>query len=95
MSLHPTTFQGENPEDQGIGWNDCATLHRRTDGGGLLHGFKVIRKGNFAELARSVAQFSPEERSHYMIEKAGDRQYLAHEIMALVKRPDFPLPAGA
>lgn len=95
MSLHPTTFQGENPEDHGIGWNDCATLHRINDGGGLLHGFKAIRKGTLADLVRSVALLPDAERGHYMIEKAGDRQYHPHEIMALVRRSDFPLSSGA
>lgn len=95
MSLHPTTYAGESPEDPGIGWNDSATLHRRDGGGGLLHGFKVIRKGTLAELARSVAVLPEEERAQYMIEKAGDRQYQAHEIMALVQRHDFPLSSDS
>ena len=91
MSQHPTTFGGESLPDEGLfGWDDCATLHAR-DGGGLLHGFKVIRKGTMAELVRAVAALPADERSHYMIEKAGDRQYQPYEIMALAKRPDFPV----
>lgn len=95
MSQHPTTFAGEFPHDTGVGWDDCATLHRREGGGGLLHGFKVLRKGTLADLVRFVSSLPVEERSHYMIEKAGDRQYHPHEIMALVRRSDFPLASGA
>lgn len=95
MSQHPTTFAGENPHDEGAGWNDCATLHRLDGGGGLLHAFKSIRKGTLAELARFVSTLPESERPHYMIEKAGDRQYHLREIMALVRRPDFPLSSGA
>ena len=93
MSHHPTTFAAEaSGDDVGvIHWDDSATLHRRADGGGLLHGFKSIRKGTFAELIRYVAAVPATERGHYMIEKAGDRQYLPHEIMALAKRGDLPL----
>nr|WP_246448308.1 hypothetical protein [Novosphingobium flavum] len=69
-------------------------MHRRQGGGGLLHGFKAIRKGTLAQLVRAFAQIPPEERPDYMIEKAGDRQYHAHEIMALVRRSDFPLASG-
>lgn len=90
MSHHPTTFAGEAAGDDGAGWDDCATLHRKADGGGLLHGFKVIRKGTLAELARFVGTLPEAERGHYMIEKAGDRQYEPREIMALLARPDFP-----
>ena len=93
MSHNPTTFAGETPDEHGFGWDDSATLHSR-DGGGLLHGFKAIRKGTVAELVRFVAALPAEERSHYMIEKAGDRQIDPHEIIALAKRPDFPISGG-
>ncbi|HET9629352.1 MAG TPA: hypothetical protein VFP14_07710 [Novosphingobium sp.] len=93
MSHHPTTFAAEASGDAPgtIHWDDIATLHRREDGGGLLHGFKSIRKGTFGELVRYVAAVPPAERSHYMIEKTGDRQYLPHEIMKLAQRSDLPL----
>jgi len=93
MSHHPTTFAAEASGDAPgtIHWDDSATLHRREDGGGLLHGFKAIRKGTFGELIRYVAAVPATERSHYMIEKAGDRQYLPHEIMKLAQRADLPL----
>jgi hypothetical protein len=90
---HPTTFAAE-PSDEAPGavsWSDNATLHRAADGGGLLHGFKSIRKGTLAELVRYVAALPEGERTHYMIEKAGDRQYQPHEILKLAKRPDLPL----
>ena len=90
MSQHPSTIAGEAAHDTGIGWDDMASLHHR-DGGGLLHGFKVIRKGSLAELVRFFANLPVVERSNYMIEKAGDRQYQPHEIMGMAMRPDFPL----
>ena len=90
MSQHPTTFAGEAAGDNGAGWDDMATLHRKADGGGVLHGLKVIRKGTLAELVRFVSTLPPEERPNYMIEKAGDREYDAREIMGLLGRPDFP-----
>lgn len=93
MSHHPSTFAAE-PSDEApgaIGWDDSATLHRRADGGGLLHGLKAIRKGTLAELVRYVAALPNSERGHYMIEKAGDRQYHTHEIMGLAGRADLPL----
>lgn len=97
MSHHPTTFGGEAATDEaawgGVGWDDYAALHRR-DGGGLLHDFKSIRRGTFAELLRAFANLPISERAGYMIEKAGDRQYQPHEIMALLRRPDFPRDAG-
>jgi len=93
VSHHPTTFAAEAADEAPgtIHWDDSATLHRRADGGGLLHGFKAIRKGTFGELVRYVAAVPESERSHYMIEKAGDRQYLPHEIMKLAQRADLPL----
>lgn len=93
MSHHPTTFAAEASGDAPgvIHWDDSATLHRREDGGGLLHGFKSIRTCTFGELVRYVAALPESERSHYMIEKAGDRQYLPHEIMKLARRSDLPL----
>jgi hypothetical protein len=93
VSQHPTTFAGETPQDEGAGWDDWATLHRE-DGGGLLHGFKVLRKGTLAQLVRYVSTLPDADRHHYMIEKAGDREYHWREIMALAKRADFPLASG-
>ncbi len=90
MSHNPTTFGGESAGDHGIGWDDAATLHRKEDGGGVFHGFKVLRRGSFADLIRFVALLPEAERSYYMIEKAGDRQYQAPEIATLYARPDMP-----
>ncbi|MEP7222813.1 MAG: hypothetical protein ABI673_09130 [Novosphingobium sp.] len=90
MSHNPTTFAGEGAGDHGIGWDDAATLHRKDDGGGVFHGFKALRHGTFADLVRFVALLPEAERSHYMIEKAGDRQYDAYEIAGLYGRPDMP-----
>ena len=93
MSHHPTTFAGEAADNNGVGWADLASLHRR-DGGGLLHGFNVIRKGSLAELVLLFTRLPIADRPTYMIEKAGDRQYQPDEIMALARRPDFPLRPG-
>ena len=51
MSSHPSTIAAEPPHDDGAGWNDCATLHLRDGGGGLLHAMKRIRSGTLAELS--------------------------------------------
>lgn len=94
MSSHPTTFGGESAGDElargAIDWDDHATLHRREGGGGLLHGFTAIRNGTFGELVRFVANLPLADRADYMIEKAGDRQYQAPEIMVLARRADLP-----
>jgi len=89
VSQHPGTFAGEAPHGSGVGWDDWATLHR-LDGGGVLHGFKAVRKGTFAGLVRFVSNLPEVERALYMIEKSGDRQYLPVEIMTLASRRDFP-----
>ena len=90
MSQHPTTFAAESAGEPGFGWDDYATLHHRNGGGGLLHGFKRIRSGTLTELVRFVASLPASERDTYMIEKAGDRQFLPREIMELANRDDLP-----
>jgi hypothetical protein len=91
MSNHPTTFAAEPPHEHGTAdWQDRATLHRRDAADGVLHGFKAIRQGTFAELVRFVALLAEDERSEYVIEKAGDRQYEPDEIARLYARDDFP-----
>lgn len=94
MSSHPITFAGESANNVlahgGISWDDHATLHRREGGGGVLHDFKVIRRGTFADLVNFVASLPLADRANYMIEKAGDRQYQAPEIMVLARRRDLP-----
>lgn len=91
MSDHPTTYRGEDPGPHGIEWNDGAELHVREDGGGLLHRFKTIRRGTFAELIDLVMDLPEDKQSHYSIQKDGDRRYEIGEIRGLFNRPDFPL----
>lgn len=93
MAHNPTTFAGEPGGDR-IDWDDAATLHHRDASlsatAGLLHDFTASRRSTFADLVRYVANLAPEERGQYMIERAGDREYAPHEIVALYQRPDFP-----
>ena len=56
----------------------------------MLDGAKSIRSGTFAELVRYVAALPEEKRAGYYIEKAGDREFHADEIVRLHEREDFP-----
>jgi hypothetical protein len=94
MAHNPSTFAGESGQS-GFDWSDMATLHSRSTGSGLLHGFKALRKGTMAELVGYVGALPEAERDQYMIEKPGDRQYQPHEIAALYHRPDYPGVGGA
>ena len=89
MSNAPSTFRAESGQTVHFDWDDSAELHRRHDGG-LLAGFKAVRRGNLAELIRFVMHLPEGERRDYSIEKAGDHRLEWHEITALAKRPDFP-----
>ncbi|MBU6268135.1 MAG: hypothetical protein KGN34_11385 [Sphingomonadales bacterium] len=93
MAHNPTTFAGE-PGDNRLDWDDAATLHHRNTGAGVLHGFTALRRSTFAELIRFVANLPEAERSHYMIDRAGDRSYEPYEIVALYQRADFPRNTG-
>jgi len=90
MAHNPTTFAGEAGGEKSLDWDDPATLHHRANGAGVLHGFTTLRRSNFADLIRFVANLPAEERAQYMIERAGDRQYEPYEIVALYQRADFP-----
>ena len=76
-------------DGRSVAWDDGAELHRRDDGG-LLSGFKAVRRGDLAELIRVVMQMPEAERRHYAIAKAGDHRLEWPEITALASRPDFP-----
>jgi hypothetical protein len=89
MSNAPSTFRAESGQDVHFDWDDGAELHRRHDGG-LLSGFRSVRRGELAELIRFVMHLPEAERRDYAIEKAGDHRLEGHEIAALAKRPDFP-----
>ena len=90
MSDHPSTFKG-NPANTGaIAWDDRAELHRADDGDGLFDGAKTLKSGSFAEIIRHLMLLPENERSKYVIEKAGDREYTASEAADLYARQDFP-----
>ncbi|MCB2079350.1 MAG: hypothetical protein KDE55_16850 [Novosphingobium sp.] len=90
MSDSPSTFQGEPGGPHGVEWNDSAELHKREDGGGVLHRFKTVRRGTLAELIRFVMNHPEAERADYVIEKSGDHRLTPGEIAALARRDDFP-----
>lgn len=90
MSNNPTTFNGEPADPAAIEWNDTADLHMQEDGGGVLHQFKAIRRGTFAELIDFVMTLPEAEQPRYAIQKSGDRRIEIGEIRALFQRPDFP-----
>jgi hypothetical protein len=87
---NPSTFRAEPNGRSGPDWDDVASLHRSNDGGGLLSELKAVRHGPLAELVRFVLCLPEAERSHYVIEKAGDHRLGIGEILALSRRPDFP-----
>lgn len=92
MTDHPSTFHAD-PENVGrIDWDDRASLRRKDDGGGVLHGSKSLRQGTLAELVRHVHMLPEEERGQYEIQKAGDSRLDTAEIEALAARDDFPPP---
>ncbi|MGN6356353.1 MAG: hypothetical protein ACTHLU_02590 [Novosphingobium sp.] len=93
MSNAPSTFRAESGQDVHFDWDDGAELHRRNDGG-LLSGFKAVRRGELAELIRFVMHLPEAERRDYAIAKAGDHRLEWPEITALAARPDFP-PHGS
>lgn len=90
MADHPTA-SGDIPENSNaIEWQDRAALHAADDGQGVLDGAKALRRGTFAEMIRHLMQLPEEVRSEYLIQKAGDRAYLASEAAVLARRADFP-----
>lgn len=84
-----TTIRAE-PADAAAFWNDHATVLRREAADGVFHGFAALHSGSFADMVRLVARLPENERSHLVIEKAGDRQYSPTEIIAMSERNDFP-----
>lgn len=90
MTDHPSTFKGEETHRPGIQWDDRASLHRVGDGDGVLDAAKGLRSGTFAELVTHMMLLSDDERANYYIEKAGDREYHADEVVELSQRADFP-----
>lgn len=83
-----TTIRAES--DSNTFWDDHATVLRREAADGIFHGFAALHSGSFAEMVGLVANMSDEERALLVIEKSGDREYSASEILALSRRADFP-----
>lgn len=90
MTDHPSTYKGGTSGDDGIDWDDRATLHRVGDGGGLLDSAKSIRDGTFEELIQHVMMMPEASRAEYCIQKAGDRRFDYPEIAALHASEGFP-----
>lgn len=90
MSDHPSTFEGTPTGSARVEWEDRAALHRKDDGDGVLDGAKALRKGTFADMIRHLMLLPADERSSYVIEKAGDREYSADEATVLSEHPHFP-----
>ena len=90
MTDHPSTFKGRTLKSGQYQWDDRASLHSADNGSGVLDGMNALRRGTFAELIRHLALLPEDERSGYVIEKAGDRTYSAEEALQLSQHPDFP-----
>jgi hypothetical protein len=90
MSHTPTTLNGESGVPSGYGWNDAAELHKCSDGGGVFHRFKTIRRGTVAELVKFVMDLPEDMQADYAIQKGGDHRLSIGEIRALSRRADFP-----
>ena len=87
---HPSTIKAENTHNEGIAWNDHATVHLRDDGQGIFDPLKAIHRGTLAEMVALVSHMPADQRGKYVIQKSGDHQLGTSEIMGLVDRPDFP-----
>lgn len=87
---HPSTIRDTDAHSDNVDWGDHAALHLAGRSDGLLTGLEALRRGTFAELISQVMAMPEDERSKYVIEKAGDREYQADEIAALAARADFP-----
>ncbi|MFU7528326.1 hypothetical protein [Qipengyuania sp. ASV99] len=90
MDDHPSTFEGTPVPSGKHAWQDRAAIHPKNDSGGVLDGAKALRRGTFAEMIRHLASLPAEQRSGYLIKKAGDREYSAQQAIELASRDDFP-----
>jgi len=84
-----TTIRAE-AADAASFWNDHAVILRREAADGVFHGFASLHSGSFVDMVRMVSRMPEDERQSLVIEKSGDRQYSAAEIMGLAARIDFP-----
>lgn len=90
MSDHPSTYEGTPEDTAGVNWADRAALHRKNEGDGVLDGATALRRGTFADMIRHMMLLPESERSDYVIEKAGDREYSAAEVASLSQHSNFP-----
>ena len=90
MTDHPSTYKAVRTHQEGVQWDDRASIHEADDGQGVLDGAKGLRSGTFAEMIRHMMLLPEDERAAYCIEKAGDREYHAAEVAQLAALPDFP-----
>ncbi|WP_375289481.1 hypothetical protein [Qipengyuania sp.] len=90
MTDHPSTYNATDTFREGVQWDDRASIHLADDGEGLLDGAKGLRSGTLADMIAQVMAYPEDERSKYVIEKAGDHRLTRGEIEALAAREDFP-----
>lgn len=90
MADHPTTFKAEPAGPDRIEWDDGAAIHRKDDGDGVFEAMKALHRGTLAEMVAMIRTMPADQRSDFVIQKAGDRRFEADEIMQLADRPDFP-----
>ncbi len=90
MTDHPSTYKAVETHDEGVQWDDRASIHAADDGEGVLDGAKGLRRGTLAEMVAQVMAYPPERRGDFVIEKAGDHRLERAEIEALAARRDFP-----
>lgn len=95
MTDHPSTFKGTPVESGPTAWTDHASLIPVETKDGIFTRLTAVRTGTFAEMIRHIAALPEERRSDYVIEKAGDKEYSASEVMTLAKRDDFPSKPGS
>ncbi len=87
---HPSTFKAVRTTQDGIAWDDHATVHRKDDGQGLFDAMKGLNRGTLAEMVALIASMPEGDRGNFVIQKAGDHRLDTPEIMALAGRKDFP-----
>ena len=90
MTDHPSTYKAVRTHQEGVQWDDRASLHEVDDGQGVLDGAKGLRSGTLAEMVAQVMAYPPERRGDFVIQKAGDHRLKRAEIEALAARDDFP-----
>ncbi len=90
MTDHPSTYEGTPINSGETAWDDHASLIPVDGKDGVFAHSNAVRSGTFAEMIRHIAALPQEKRGHFVIEKAGDREYSAEEAVALAQRPDFP-----